>query len=72
MMRLRLAALMAGALALGVAAALAAETRTITDATGRQIEVPADPRRVFAAGPPAATLLYTLKPDAMVGWLLWV
>ncbi|MBL3570646.1 iron ABC transporter substrate-binding protein [Rhodovulum sulfidophilum] len=67
MMRLRLTALMAGTLALA-AAALAAETRTITDATGRQIEVPADPRRVFAAGPPAATLLYALKPDAMVGW----
>lgn len=69
MMPLRLTALMAGGLVMGLAAlTAAAETRTITDATGRPIEVPADPRRVFAAGPPAATLLYTLKPDAMVGW----
>lgn len=58
------------ALALLVALpALAFDGRTITDATGRAVQVPADPARVFAAGPPAATLLYTLKPEAMVGWV---
>jgi len=29
---------------------------------------PAVPRRVFAAGPPAAVLVYTLAPGALVGW----
>ncbi len=49
--------------------ALAFNGQIITDATGREIEVPANPAKVFAAGPPAATLLYTLKPDAMIGWV---
>ncbi|TCM82710.1 ABC transporter substrate-binding protein [Rhodovulum steppense] len=70
MTHVRLTAWVAGGLAaVLVALPAAAETRTITDATGRQVEVPADPERVFAAGPPAATLLYTLKPRAMVGWV---
>ncbi|MFT3690973.1 iron ABC transporter substrate-binding protein [Paenirhodobacter sp.] len=42
---------------------------TLTDAAGRVVEVPARPERVFAAGPPAAVLLYALKPGAMVGWV---
>ncbi|WP_323717702.1 iron ABC transporter substrate-binding protein [Paracoccus aminovorans] len=54
---------------LAAAPALALDGRTITDATGREIRVPADPGRVFAAGPPAATLLYALKPEAMLGWV---
>lgn len=49
--------------------ALAFEGRTVTDATGREVQVPDDPARVFAAGPPAATLLYALKPQAMIGWV---
>ncbi len=49
--------------------ALAFDGRTVTDATGREVLVPANPARVFAAGPPALTLLYTLKPEAMVGWV---
>ncbi|WP_199261450.1 iron ABC transporter substrate-binding protein [Paracoccus binzhouensis] len=55
--------------ALLLAAPAVAQDRIVTDATGRAVSVPADPARVFAAGPPAATLLYTLKPDAMVGWV---
>lgn len=43
--------------------------RSVTDATGRKVAVPDDPARVFAAGPPAAVLLYALKPQAMVGWV---
>lgn len=41
----------------------------VTDATGRSLELPAQPSRVFAAGPLASTLLYTLKPEAMIGWV---
>jgi iron complex transport system substrate-binding protein len=48
---------------------LAFDSRSITDATGRSVMVPIDPARVFAAGPPAATLLYTIKPSSMVGWV---
>ena len=47
----------------------ALDGQLVTDATGREVQVPANPARVFAAGPPAATLLYTLKPEAMVGWV---
>ncbi|MBK4215615.1 iron ABC transporter substrate-binding protein [Paracoccus caeni] len=57
------------ALAIAAIPALAFDGKTITDATGREVQVPANPAKVFAAGPPAATLLYTLKPEAMVGWV---
>ena len=59
-------ALLAATLALP---ALALDGRAITDATGREVLVPENPARVFAAGPPAAVLLYALKPEAMVGWV---
>ena len=49
--------------------ALAFDGRPVTDATGREVLVPVNPARVFAAGPPASTLLYVLKPEAMVGWV---
>lgn len=45
--------------------ALAAPFR---DDAGRVVEVPAPPRRVFTAGPPAAILLYTLAPERLLGW----
>lgn len=71
MKRLVPATLRGAALVLLTAFAAMADgpTKTITDATGRAVQVPANPARVFAAGPPAATLLYTLKPEAMVGWV---
>lgn len=57
-------------LAVGLALpAFALDGRNIEDATGRSVVVPANPQAVFAAGPPAAVLLYTLKPDSMVGWV---
>ncbi|NGM45491.1 iron ABC transporter substrate-binding protein [Rhodobacter sp. SGA-6-6] len=63
-------ALKAAALAALVALpALAFDGRSFTDATGRDVLVPENPARVFAAGPPASTLLYVLKPDSMVGWV---
>src|SRR5215471_16817250 len=46
-----------------------AVARTITDSAGRQVEVPDTVARVHAAGPPASTLLYTLAPQKMIGWL---
>ncbi|WP_235575701.1 iron ABC transporter substrate-binding protein [Roseovarius tolerans] len=49
-----------------IAAPVAA--REVTDSAGRVVEVPEQVERVFAAGPPAAILLYILKPEAMTGW----
>lgn len=45
-----------------------AQTRTVTDGAGRQVQVPARIERVFAAGSPAAITLYTLAPDKLLGW----
>jgi iron complex transport system substrate-binding protein len=46
----------------------AAQTRTITDSAGRTVEIPDQVGTVFAAGPPAAILLYVMAPDRMLGW----
>lgn len=40
----------------------------VVDSAGRAIAVPDKVERVFAAGPPAAILLYTFAPDLLVGW----
>ena len=40
----------------------------VTDAAGRTVALPAKVERVFAAGPPASILLYTLAPDLLLGW----
>src|SRR5690242_18240140 len=60
------------AVALGLAASLAApafvRAATLSDATGRKIQVPDRVARVFPSGPPAAILLYTLAPDLLIGW----
>ena len=47
----------------------AAQARDFTDATGRIVTIPDAPMRVFAAGPPASTLLYALAPEKMIGWV---
>ena len=56
----------------GLSAALvapgAARAAGITDAAGRTVAIPAKVDRVFAAGPPASILLYTLAPDLLLGW----
>lgn len=57
---------LAGLLAFGVAPAWA---RTVTDSAGRQVDVPDKITHVFAAGPPASTLLYVLAPQMMTGWV---
>ena len=45
-----------------------AQARSITDGAGRRINVPAKVQRIFPAGPPAAIWIYTLAPDALIGW----
>jgi iron complex transport system substrate-binding protein len=40
----------------------------VTDGAGRRVAVPRKVERVFPAGPPAAILLYTLAPQALIGW----
>jgi len=57
--------------ALGVLLAVAtpAAARVVTDSAGRQVKIPDTVTRVFAAGPPASVLLYSLAPETMVGWV---
>ena len=47
---------------------LARGAATVTDDAGRAVGVPAKVSRVFAAGMPAAILIYTLAPDLLLGW----
>src|SRR5262249_54353979 len=52
----------------GIAAAQA-PTRPFVDSAGRTVQIPAQVTRVFAAGPPASVLVYTLAPDKLAGWI---
>ncbi len=61
--------LVAGALALLLPAAPpAAAGDVFVDSAGRRVAVPARVERVFPAGPPAATIVYMLAPDTLLGW----
>ncbi len=53
---------------LTVLLALPAMARTVSDSAGRQVKIPEMVNRVFAAGPPAAILMYILAPDKLIGW----
>jgi iron complex transport system substrate-binding protein len=64
MIRLVLAAFVTCALTLPAPA----QTRSVTDSAGRVVELPERVETVFAAGPPAAILLYVMAPDRMLGW----
>ena len=44
------------------------DSRIFVDSSGRQVTVPAHIERVYAAGPPAAIMLYTLAPEKLIGW----
>ena len=55
-----------GLLAVAASPALA---RSVTDSAGRVVEIPETVSRVFAAGPPASTLVYVLAPEKMIGWV---
>jgi iron complex transport system substrate-binding protein len=61
-------AALAAAAALLLALPLQAQPRTIIDSAGRAVELPERVETVFAAGPPAAILLYVMAPDRMLGW----
>ncbi len=61
-------ALLAVAATASMASRSARAAATIADDTGRNVAVPAKVGRVFAAGKPAAILLYTLAPDLLIGW----
>jgi len=54
--------------ALNLALPALAQSRSITDSAGRVVELPEQVGSVFAAGPPAAILLYIMAPDRMLGW----
>jgi iron complex transport system substrate-binding protein len=58
--------LVAGAATL--VAARRARAAEVVDAAGRAIPIPGTVARVFAPGPPAAILTYTLAPDILIGW----
>ncbi len=45
-----------------------ARAATVSDGAGRTVTVPAQVKRVFPAGPPAAIVLYTVAPDLLIGW----
>jgi iron complex transport system substrate-binding protein len=45
-----------------------ARAATVTDDGGRPVTIPNKVERIFAAGPPAAILLYTFAPDLLLGW----
>lgn len=60
--------ILAALAALGLCLPAQAQTRTITDSAGRVVELPEQVGSVFAAGPPAAILLYIMAPDRMLGW----
>ena len=65
------AALFAGIVALLLSAwpiPVAAGDRAFIDSAGRRVELPAGIERVFAAGPPAAVLLYSMAPEELIGW----
>lgn len=42
--------------------------RIFVDSSDRQVAVPERIERVYAAGPPAAIMLYTLAPQKLIGW----
>src|ERR1700722_17986751 len=62
---------MAAACLIGLFMLIAAPAlgRSVTDSAGRAVEIPETITRVFAAGPPASTLLYVLAPQDMIGWV---
>lgn len=65
LMVLRLAAFFLLALA---SLACAAGGRHVTDATWREIALPAEVKRVYAVGPPASVFVFAIAPEKLIGW----
>ena len=57
-----------GGLSASVLVSRVAQAGIVTDAAGRAVTIPEKVERIFAAGPPAAILLYTLAPELLLGW----
>ncbi len=55
---------------LSAAAALPARAAVslVRDSAGRMVPIPETVARIFPAGPPAAIVVYTLAPEALLGW----
>lgn len=64
---LRLRGLFAAAVLAAVAPQAAAQMAFV-DSAGRRVDLPNPIERVFPAGPPAATIVYMLAPDKLLGW----
>ena len=60
--------LIAGVSAIALWPRPAQAQRPMTDSAGRTVTLPSSIQRIFAAGGPAAVVVYALRPDAMVGW----
>lgn len=60
--------LLGGSGLLATGAVRATDPRSVIDDAGRRVELPDTIERVYAAGPPASILLYTLAPEQLLGW----
>ena len=63
--RLLIAGLAAGVLPRTLSAQ---NRREVVDAAGRRVLLPARTERIYAAGPPAAILVFAIAPDKLLGW----
>lgn len=63
------AALVAALMVLAPPSAYSETPVTLPEAAAREVALPENATRIYAAGPPADVLLYVLKPDAMLGWV---
>jgi iron complex transport system substrate-binding protein len=55
-------------LCLFTTAALSQSGLSVTDSVGRTVQLPPKVERIYAAGPPAAVLVFTLAPEKLIGW----
>lgn len=55
-------------LGLALLAATPVAARTVVDSAGRELRLPDEIHTVFASGPPAAILVYVLRPEVLAGW----
>lgn len=46
----------------------AASTKTIVDMAGRDVDIPTDITRIYAADPGSMILVYTVAPQMLIGW----
>ena len=56
------------AVAAVIASAQAVAQVAVADATGRSVKMPAEVKKVYAAGPPASVFVLALAPSRLAGW----